>query len=140
MMEKLAMLEALKDWKRTSHGEGPPPRKLMEQLREARGLKSLEELDREREEAANPPRERSRSREREAPPRNTVTQQVMEWNPATGEMEAATVDVDMGAAAEATPAGTAEQRAGAPDAAPASASAAEDTASAPNARERALRA
>merc|ERR1711933_652690 len=63
ILEKLAMLEAMKK------GGKPPP----ELLRE-RGLL----------------RERSRSREREQVPQNVEVQQVMEWNPATGEIEATT--------------------------------------------------
>jgi len=111
MMEKLAMLEAMKT--AMARG-GPPPKKLQEELLRARGLAPLDELDGPKEE-----RERSRSRDR---PSNSVQQEVTEWNPATGQMDATTVDVDMGTGAAAA------TEAPAPAASPA------------EARERALRA
>lgn len=93
MMSQLAMLEAIKDAAKRGL---PPPKKLLRELAEARGLPSLDSLDKKEEEEAPVGRERSRSRDRAAPPRNTVTQEVMEFNPATGLMEANNIDIDMG--------------------------------------------
>jgi len=89
MMEKLAMLEAMRDAARVGR---PTPKKLYDELLKARGLKPLDELDKPAEE---PTEARERSRSRDRPARSVVRREVMEFNPATGEMEASTVEVEV---------------------------------------------